>query len=41
MHIVIERRGRRECALKEASYYNNAVERAERVGTIHKRVRIE
>ena len=40
MLVVTERRGRRGCALKEVSYYNNAVERAERVGIMRKRVRI-
>jgi hypothetical protein len=36
----MERRGRRGCALKEVSYRNDAVERAERVGTMRERVRI-
>jgi hypothetical protein len=36
----MERRGRRGCALKEVSHRNNAVERAERVGTMRERARI-
>ena len=40
MCLVIERRKRRECVIKEVSYYNNAIKRIRRVGRIYKRIRI-
>ena len=38
---MIERGGRSGCALKEVNHPNDAVDSAERVGTMHKRVRIK
>jgi hypothetical protein len=37
----MERRGRRGCALKEASYHNDAVDGAVRVGIMCERVKIK
>jgi hypothetical protein len=36
---MIERRGRSRCKLKEVNYPSNAIDSAERVGTIRKHAR--